>query len=349
MFTTMFESFFNGQEVKRHLAYLLKELEKSEQVIKDLKNENEELKNKEPVVITKNVPREVNKELEAEIANLKDLNERLRDSYKHLEIISDARSRTIAYKNKTISELEKQKPQFKTNKELEENIKTLKENLDRERTHSISLRDQNKQMVEDSHVFKRNELALQRQVDVCDDRVARLMKKIKELEQSNSELRTQLKEKTVISPEEEKKIKSDAFYKVMNQRIHKDVPNVKRILAHILHPATEPLRSNDDGIGIFFVETNDGKIMRIHESKDRQIYGRLDRIHEHVDVTDALEYCSYLVDVKGYYSNQDLDERFPKGTVPSRAQLDEAQEKFVTWKQRGPAFVETVKEEDIDF
>ena len=159
---------------------------------------------------------------------------------------------------------------------------------------------------------------------------------------SNSE-RIKLTELT----EEEKIKRSDEFYRLMNVRIHNDVPDSETILSHIIHPAATHIRTSDVGIGIFFVETHDGKIIRIHESKDRQTYGHLPRIETHETIEDAIRYCSYLVSQRGYYSVQQLDNRFPKGTIPTMEAKEQAQDEFVTWKQRGSAVVEV--EEDIDF
>lgn len=171
-------------------------------------------------------------------------------------------------------------------------------------------------------------------------------------EQRNKARLERIKSRTHGTPkveltEEEKIERSDEFYRLMNVRIHKDVPDSKTILSHIIHPASDHIRTSDVGIGIFFVETHDEKIIRVHESKDRQTYGHLPRVETHETIEDAIRYCSYLVSQRGYYSVQQLDDRFPKGNIPTLEEREQAQDEFVTWKQRGPAVVEV--EEEIGF
>ena len=342
----MFDFLSNNNDLQRRVNYLLDQLEKSEQNIKELKSnidileeENQELKIKEPVVVTKTVRPTRMDYLELEVRNLRKTNENLNKSNDSLRTSNqsqirtiDSQSKTIAAKSNTISHLEQHQPGDKDIKELEERVllmdgreQELIKRLNESNTYVEQVDNTNLQLIDQIETLKEN-------LD-------------RERENNNKnklspfwELQAKLQNQT----EEEKKSKSDHFYKVMNQRIHKDVPNVKRILSHILHPATDHLRPNDDSIGIFFVETNDGKIMRVHESVDRQIYGRLPRIEEHEDLDDALQYCSYLIDVRGYYSNQDLDERFPKGSIPTEQELVRAREDFIRWKDRGAANKEEV-------
>ena len=344
----MFDFLSNNNDLQRRINYLLDQLEKSEQNIKELKSnidileeKNQELKIKEPVVVTKTVRDTRVDYLELEVSNLRKTNENLDKSNQSLRTsiqsqirTIDSQSKTIAAKSNTISHLEQHQPGDKDIKELEERILLM----DKREQELIATVDECNSYVRQ---VDNTNLQLINQIETLKENLDR------ERENNNKDKLGPLKELQANlqkQEEEEKKVKSDHFYKVMNQRIHKDVPNVKRILSHILHPATEPLRSNDDGIGIFFVETNDGKIIRVHESMDRQIYGQLPRIHEHDDLDDALQYCSYLIDMRGYYSNQDLDERFPKGSIPTEQELGRARKDFIRWKDRG-AVNQEVKEE----
>ena len=105
----------------------------------------------------------------------------------------------------------------------------------------------------------------------------------------------------------------------ISEKVIDSVPSFERLLTHITHPGTDPVRVNENGFGIYFIQSSNGKVYRVHDTYGP---GNDPVTFVHDTVEDAIEYCDRVLTELNYYTYQNYDERFRVVKHPTSEQAN---------------------------